>query len=234
MAKKETAAQKVRLVDIYIMGKHYQIPEGLTIMTALEYCGYRLIRGCGCRVGSCGACATVYNFQNDPQLRYGLACQTAAQQDMSVMQIVFFPTGKPTYNVEKLQPTVEEILEIYPELSTCFGCNNCTRSCPQSLEVMDFMSAALRGDLPSVAEKSFACVMCGMCAARCPQGLSAYDISLLCRRLYGRHLAPKSKHLEDRIKEINEGKFDAEFEELRKLPIEELRRVYEERWIEPK
>ena len=27
-------------------------------------------------------------------------------------------------------------MEIYPELATCFGCNNCTRSCPQGLEVM--------------------------------------------------------------------------------------------------
>ena len=222
------------MIDIYIMGKRYRVPEGRTIMTALEYCGYRLIRGCGCRAGSCGACVTVYNFKYDPALSYGLACQTTAEQDMYVVQIPFFPTAKPSYNIDKLQPTGEQVLEIYPELVTCFGCNNCTRSCPQDLEVMDFMSAALRGDFSSVVEKSFHCVMCGMCAARCPQGLSPHNIALLYRRLYGRHLVPKSKHLEDRIKEIEEGKFDAEYEKMSKLPIEELRRVYEERWIEPK
>ncbi len=222
------------MVDIYIMGKHYRVPEGLTIMTALEYCGYRLIRGCGCRAGSCGACATVYNFKHDPTLRYGLACQTAAEQDMSVVQILFFPTAKPVYEIDRLKPTGEQVLEIYPELVTCFGCNNCTRSCPQGLEVMAFMSAALRGDVPSVVEGSFHCVMCGMCAARCAQGLSPHNIALLCRRLYGRHLVPRSKHLEDRIKEIEEGKFDAEYEKMSKMPLEELRRVYEERWIEPK
>ena len=150
------------------------------------------------------------------------------------MQIPFFPTAMPIYNIGELQPTVEQILEVYPELATCFGCNNCTRSCPQGLEVMDFMSAALRGDFPSVADKSFDCVMCGMCAARCPQGLSPHNSALLYRRLYSRHFIPRSKHLEDRIKEIEQGKFDAEYKKMRKLPVEELRRTYEERWIEPK
>ena len=227
-------AETARMVDTYIMGKRYRVPEGLTIMTALEYCGYRLIRGCGCRTGSCGACATVYNFKHDPTLRYGLACQTAVEQDICVMQIPFFPTAKPVYNIEKLQPTGEQILDIYPELVTCFGCNNCTRSCPQGLEVMDFMSAALRGDFSSILERSFDCVMCGMCAARCAQGLSPHNIALLCRRLHGRYRAPKSKHLEDRISEIKAGKFDAEYEEMRKMTIKELRRVYEERPIEIK
>jgi len=221
------------MLDIYIMGKHYQVPEGLTIMTALEYCGYRLLRGCGCRVGSCGACATVYNFKHDPALRYGLACQTAVEQDMYVMQIPFFPTARPVYKIDELQPTAEQVLEVYPDLVTCYGCNNCSRSCPQNLEVMDFVSAALRGDSPLVAEKSFDCVMCGMCAARCPQGLSPHNAALLYRRLYGRYLVPRSKHLEERIKEIEAGKFDADYEKMRELPIEELRRLYEERWIEP-
>ncbi len=31
-------------LDIYIMGKRYRVPEGLTIMTALKYSGYRMVR----------------------------------------------------------------------------------------------------------------------------------------------------------------------------------------------
>lgn len=234
MTQEAEVAEKVRMLDIYVMEKHYKVPEGLTIQTALEYCGYRLIRGCGCRGGSCGACATVYNFKYDPALRYGLACQMAVEQDMCVVQIPCFPVAKPIYDVKKLEPTVEKVLQIYPELATCFGCNNCTQSCPQDIEVMDFMSAALRGDLPTVVEKSFECVMCGMCAARCPQGLSPYNIAMLIRRLHGRYVLPKSKHLEDRIKEIEEGQFDDEYKKLKKMPMEELRRIYDERWIEPK
>ncbi len=220
------------MIDFYVMGKQYQVPEGLTILTALEHCGYRLIRGCGCRAGACGACATVYNFYHDPTLRYGLACQTAAEPGMYIMQIPYFPTPRPNYQLEKLQPTLEQVLKIYPELATCFGCNNCTRSCPQGLEVMEFMGAALRGDFESVVEKSFDCVMCGMCAARCARGLSPHRVALLFRRIYGRYLTPRSTHLDDRIKEIEAGKFDADYEKIHALSREELRRVYEARPIE--
>lgn len=222
------------MIDIYIRGKRYQVPEGLTIMTAMEYCGYKLIRGCGCRGGSCGACVTVYNFKKDPTLRYGLACQTAVEPDMCFTQLIFFPTAKPAYNVEKLEPTFQQVVALYPDLVTCFGCNTCTKSCPQSLEVMDIVSAALKGDFATVAEKSFDCVMCSMCASRCPRGISPHNVALLCRRLYGSHIISRSKHLDDRIEEIESGKFDAEYEKLSKLSLEELRRVYEEREIESK
>ena len=84
-----------------------------------------------------------------------------------------------------------------------------------------------------MANKSFDCVMCGLCAARCPQGLVPYNIALLCRRLYGRYLAPTSQHLEDRIGEIEAGKFDAELEEFKKMSKDELHRRYAERDIEP-
>ncbi len=220
------------MIDVYIMGKHYQVPEGLTILTVLEYCGYRMIRGCGCRAGFCGACATVYNFRNDRQLRYDLACQKTAEQDMYLVQIPFFPAAKALYNLEEIEATGEQVLSLYPDLVTCFGCNNCTKSCPQELEVMWFMSDAMRGDIREVTIKSFDCVMCGLCAARCPQGLVPYNIALLCRRLYGRYLAPPSKHLEDRIAEIEAGKFDTELEELKGTEESKLRRLYAEREIE--
>jgi heterodisulfide reductase subunit C len=226
-------AEATRMVDIYIMGRHYQVPEGLTILMALEYCGYRMIRGCGCRSGFCGACATIYNFRNDPQLRYDLACQKTIEQDMYLVQIPFFPAAKALYNLEDIEATGEQILALYPDLIKCFGCNNCTKSCPQDLEVMWFISDALRGDLREVTIKSFDCVMCGLCAARCPQGLVPYNIALLCRRLHGRYLAPPSKHLEDRIDEIETGKFDSELEGLKKMSEDELRHRYAEREIEP-
>lgn len=231
MAQETKVAEKVRMLDIYIMGKRYQVPEGLTIMTALEYCGYRLIRGCGCRAAFCGACGTVYNFKNDPTLRYALACQKLVEQDMYLTQIPFFPASKPDYDLEKMESTGEQILKIYPELVTCFGCNNCTKSCPQDLEVMEFMSAAIRADIKEVAIKSFDCLMCGLCAARCPQGLVPYNIALLSRRLYGRYMAPRSKQIDERIAEIKAAKFDAEIEELQKMGIEELKRRFDGRKI---
>jgi heterodisulfide reductase subunit C len=225
--------EQVPMVDIYIMGKHYQVPEGMTILTALEYCGYRLIRGCGCRAGFCGACATVFKVKDDPQLKFDLACQKTVEPEMYLTQIPFFPATKSLYKLEELEATYEQILKLYPDIVKCFGCNTCTKTCPQELEVMWFISDALRGDIKEVANKSFDCVMCGLCAARCPQGLVPYNIALLCRRLYGRHMAPRSKHLDDRIGEIDEGKFDAELEKLKKMGQDELRRRYETRDIEP-
>ncbi|MFC1918770.1 4Fe-4S dicluster domain-containing protein [Chloroflexota bacterium] len=225
--------EQVPMIDVYVMGKHYQVPEGLTILTALEYCGYRMIRGCGCRAGFCGACATVYNYKNDPQLRFDLACQKTVEQDMHLVQIPFFPALKTLYDLEKLEATGEQILALYPDIVKCFGCNTCTKTCPQELEVMWFMSDALRGDIKEVASKSFDCVMCGLCAARCPQGLVPYNVALLSRRLYGSYLASTSKHLEERIAEIAAGKFDAELEKLETMSEDGLRRIYEERDIEP-
>ena len=226
--EKETA----KMVDIYIMDKRYQVPEGLTIMQALEYVGYQLIRGVGCRGGFCGACATVYQIKGDPQLKYDLACQTVVQPNMYLVQIPFFPAVKARYDLDELEPTAEQILELYPDIATCFGCNTCTKSCPQDIEVMWFMSDALRGDISEVARKSFDCVMCGLCAARCPQGLVPYNVALLCRRLQGRTLAPRSQHLEDKVTEVEAGKFDTELEELKGMGEDDLRRRYAERNIE--
>lgn len=221
------------MLDVYVIGRHYRVPDGLTILTALEYCGYRMVRGCGCRAGFCGACATVFNFRNDPQLRFDLACQKTVEQDMFLVQIPFFPAARAIYRLSDIKATGEQVLALYPDLVKCFGCNTCTKTCPQDLEVMWFMSDALRGDIRSVVDKSFDCIMCGLCAARCPQGLVPYNISLLCRRLYGRYLTAASPHLDDRISEIDNGKYDTELEKLKNMGEEELHRLYDERDIEP-
>jgi len=223
------------VVDIYVMGKHFQVPQGLTIQAALEYSGYNLIRGVGCRSGFCGACGTVYCFKNDSQLRYALACQKTVEPDMYLTQIPFFPAASALYDVDEMAPVEGEnvVLKLYPDLLTCFGCNNCTKSCPQDLQVMEIVSAAIRGDFEKVYEKSFDCLMCGLCAARWPQGVRPYVAAIAARRLRGAHLAPKSQHNLDRICEIEQGKYDAELGQLKQMAREELRKRYAERTIEP-
>jgi heterodisulfide reductase subunit C len=221
------------MVEIYIMGKPYQVPKGLTIMQALEYSGYQLIRGAGCRAGFCGACATVYQIKGDPQLKFDLACQTEVQPGMYLAQIPFFPTQKASYAIDKIKPDGEEILREYPDIVKCFGCNTCTKTCPQDLEVMWFMSDAIRGDIAAAADKSFDCIMCGLCAARCPQGLQPYNVAILCRRLQGKYKAPRSEHLNRRLSEIKAGKYKEELGSLKRLPLEELKKRYNSREIEP-
>jgi heterodisulfide reductase subunit C len=140
---------------------------------------------------------------------------------------------KTIYNLEELTPSGEQVLHLYPDLVKCQGCNTCTMSCSQDLNVIEYMSYALYGKIAEVADKSFDCMMCGHCADRCPAGLAPYNIALLCRRLYGRYLVPRSQDLVNRVAEIKEGKFDAELLELKKMGEGELRRRYSERDIEP-
>jgi len=220
-------------VNVYIMGKRYTVPAGLTIMKAMEYAGYRFIRGCGCRGGFCGACGTVYRLPGDYRLKVGLACQTVVVDGMHLTQIPFFPANKATYDISELQPTLGVLLVHYPELSRCLGCNTCTKVCPQELEVMDIMAAAMRGDIEKVANMSFDCLMCGLCAARCPAEIVQYNIFILARRLYGRYLVPEAEHLRQRLAEIEEGRFDQELDRLTALDRESLVALYNARDIEP-
>jgi ferredoxin len=233
----ETKAKEEELpsgmITIYIMGKAYEVPDNLTIMKAMEYAGYRFIRGCGCRGGFCGACGTVYRTKDDYKLKAGLACQTVVEDGMYLTQIPFFPANKTLYDLEELKPTAEEIIRLYPEIFRCVSCNTCTKICPQDIEVMNYVNAALRGDIAKSADLSFDCIMCGLCAARCPAEIVQYNVAILCRRLYGRHVVPPAKHLADRVKEMDEGKFDSELEELMSSDEQKLRKRYNEREIEP-
>ena len=58
------------------------------------------------------------------------------------------------------------------------------------------------------------------------------QVALLARRITGKYLAPKSEHLENRVKEINEGTFVELIEALMDKPIEELKELYNHREIE--
>ena len=94
------------------------------------------------------------------------------------------------------------------------------------------MSAAIRGDIQSLADISFDCIMCGLCVARCPAENVPYNVALLGRRLYGKYLAPRAEHLQRRVGEIAAGVFLAELSELKSLPLAELQARYNARQIE--
>ena len=219
-------------VNIYIMGKKYEVPGKATILKALEYSGYRMVRGVGCRGGFCGACGTVFRTPDSYKLKVGLACQTVVEEGMYLTQIPFYPANKAIYDVEELKPVPSLVLELYPETFRCVQCNTCTKVCPQDIEVMDYMQAALRGDIAAVADISFDCIMCGLCASRCPSETVQYYVGLLCRRLYSKHVAPKAQHLADRVREIDEGKFDGELKNLKDMDEAGLRERYQARDIQ--
>jgi succinate dehydrogenase/fumarate reductase-like Fe-S protein len=225
--------QEEHLIPVYIMGKRYMVPSTLTIMKAMEYAGYKLIRGVGCRGGFCGACATTYRIKGDPKLYFGLACQTVVEPNMYLAQIPFFPAQRATYDITEMEPTPATLFSTYPELLRCLGCGACTKACPQDLDVREYMAAGMKGDIATMADLSFDCIMCGLCAARCPAEEAQYNIAILSRRIYGRYLSPRSEHLDERLEEIKAGEFDAALDELKALNRDELVERYETRDIEP-
>ena len=200
------------MVNVFLFGKQYQVPDNLTIMRAMEYAGYQLVRGCGCRNGFCGACATIYRIKGDRELKTCLACQTKVENNMYVATLPFFPLVKQIYDIEKIRPEQQIMMQLYPEIYACVGCNACTKSCTQGLNVMQYIAYAQRGEFAKCAEESFDCVMCG--------------------RLNGKYIEPKSEHLAKRVAEIHNGDFKALLDELMRKPLDEIKELYNHRDIE--
>ena len=220
------------MVTIFVMGKKHTVPYDLTIMKAMEYSGHQFRRGSGCRGGYCGACATLYRTKGSYKLEGALACQKIVEDGMYIAQIPFNPAEKITYDIEKVRPDANTMLEYYPELSRCLACNTCTKACPQNLDVMDYVQASLRGDIPQAARLSFDCISCGLCAVRCPAEIVPYNVATLARRLNAKYVDGPSEHVLERVKEVEDGIYDEDIDHMMKASKEELAKMYNSREID--
>jgi Fe-S oxidoreductase len=220
------------MVEVFLLGKKYTVPVELTIMDAMEYAGYKLVRGCGCRSGFCGACAVVYRMKGTTEIKVCLSCQTKIEAGMCVGQIVSYPTNKRTFDIEEIKPTANIMGQLYPEIYSCIGCNACTKGCPQGINVMQYIAYAQRGEYERCAHESFDCVGCNICASRCPAQITHSAVGLLARRLTGKYIAPRCEHLELRVKEIEDGKWNIELKKLIDKPMDEIKDLYNHREIE--
>ncbi|MBQ8979232.1 MAG: (2Fe-2S)-binding protein [Oscillospiraceae bacterium] len=220
------------MVNIFLYGKQYQVPASLTIMKAMEYAGYQLVRGCGCRNGFCGACATIYRIKGQQELKTCLACQTQVQDNMYIATLPFFPLIKQVYDINNIPVNQQVMMQLYPEIYACVGCNACTKACTQKLNVMQYIAYAQRGDFAKCADESFDCVKCGCCSSRCPAGISHPQVGMLARRINGKYLMPKTEHLEERVREIHNGDFKEFLDTLMAESDEQLMDRYNNRDIE--
>lgn len=218
----------ITMIPVYVMGRKYQVPKGLTILKALEFAGYRITRGCGCRGGVCGACVTVYRNKGNYKLNVGLACQTVVEPEMNLVQLPYTPANKAIYAIKNIAPDDSGVIQAYPEIMRCVACNTCTKACPMGLDVMNYVAAAQRGDFRKVVELSIECIGCGMCAARCPAEISPFNVALLVRRIYGKYAIPPASHLMQRLNDIREGKYSEELEKLKKTDMEILKDKFTE------
>ncbi len=221
------------LVPIFVMGKRYEVPSSLTIQKALEYAGYQLIRGVGCRGGICGACGTVYRLPENHTIKVGLACQTVVEHDMRIAVLPFFPANRKVYNIRNVQPEPDLFVTFYPEILRCMGCNTCTKSCPMDINTMEYISAAIRGEIEKAATLSFDCVMCGLCTARCPGELGQYNIGILARRVYARFMAPRATQAREMVARVAGARYEDDLRRLMATPTEELKKIYTQREMEP-
>jgi Fe-S oxidoreductase len=222
-----------KFINIYVFGKKYEVPEGLTIQKAMEFAGYQFIRSCGCRGGICGACLTEYRTPKSYQLKVALACQALAEPEMQITQSPFVPMHRGQYSLEELGWQTEILGKIYPEIYRCLQCNTCTRVCPMEIQVMDYIAAAVRGDIEQVATLSFQCIHCGACASKCPSEISQPNVALLARRIYGRHIQSLPEGLYRRISDIREGRYERVLERLAQMDTEGLEELYLLREQEP-
>ena len=231
----ETTPAKVesKLIPIYIMGKRYDVPDSLTIMKAMEYSGYKFIRGCGCRGGICGACGTVYRLPGDYHIRVGLACQTVVTENMYLTQIPFYPANRAVYDMEESVPEVGYVQKLYPELFRCVACNACTKVCPMDVPVLDYISAIKQGDFEKATELSFDCIQCGLCATRCMAEMAQYHIAQMVRRVYGMKVSPKPGHCHEMVNDIKAGKYVDCLTEIKTKSVDEMKKIYTARESEP-
>ena len=229
----EHAATEASLTPIFAMGKRYLVPESLTIMKALEYAGFTYTRGCGCRGGICGACATYYRTPGDYRIKVGLACQTVVEPDMYLVQLPFFPANRAVWDCLASEGDYQELHTAYPELFRCVACNACTKVCPMDIEVMDYVAAMKRGDLELATRLSFDCIQCGLCASRCMGELPQYHMAQMARRMVGAKLTKPAVHAHEQADKVSSGYFAQSLAALVEMSRDELKEAYKAREMEP-
>jgi succinate dehydrogenase/fumarate reductase-like Fe-S protein len=162
-----------KMVNVFLFGKKYEVPASLTIMEAMEYAGYQLVRGCGCRNGFCGACATIYRIAGDRELKACLACSTTVENNMYVATLPFFPLVKAVYDMKRFKPVPADHDAALPgDLLLRRLQRLHQRPARRGSKVMQYIAYAQRGEYDKCAEASFDCVMCGACSSRCPAQIS--------------------------------------------------------------
>lgn len=213
-----------RMLTVEIMGKKHRVPEGLTMLQAMWHTGHELIRGVGCLGGICGACPSAYTTREESRTKTTLACQTQVEDGMSFSLIAsYYPDRKVVSDFKKMKDPKQELFRLYPETALCRNCDACTQACPKGIDVRTGVWKAAFGHFKEGADLFLSCVMCSLCVPVCIADIAPNQVGLYMRRAQGIFFDQKSGHLSARLEEIDQGKFDAEWERLLGLSDEAIR-----------
>ena len=144
---------------------------------------------------------------------------------MSFSMVPPFPARKAIYDIRTLQDPKQDLFNLYPEAPLCRNCNACTEACPQEIDVRDGVWQAVFGDFKAVSETFMSCVMCGLCNPVCIADIAPNLVALYASRAEGAHFTEKPPRLQSRIKEIEEGKYDADWNRLLNMDEQQLKDV---------
>ncbi len=212
---------------LYIMGNAYTVPAGFTIMTSMEYAGFQLTRGCGCRGAVCGACAVIYRVGIEKHWHVGLACQTLTQDHMNFLFLPHHQGKQPIYQAHTSPCTAEFIETLYPQLSQCIHCNTCTKSCPMNLKVLGYITALRQNDFEKVRKLSMECILCGICAMRCPREISPFAMALMARRLYTIKTLQHTKNFTQGLNQAQQNHWQPKISAFKNMNKQELINQYQ-------
>ncbi len=211
------------VVTVEIMGRKYEVPQGITLVQAMWYTGHEMIREIGCLGGVCGACATLYRTPDSHKLKSGLGCQIIVEEGMSFSISRSFPVRKPIYHLEEIDDPKQDLFKYFPEVAHCRNCNACTEACPQGIDVRTGIWKAVFGDFKDASDLFMPCVMCNLCVPVCIAEISSNQVGLYVRRAQSVFFSDRHPILLKRIEEIKDGKFDSEWETLFSLSEKELK-----------
>ncbi len=196
-------------------------------MTSMEYVGFQLTRGCGCRGAVCGACAVLYRVGTQTHWHVGLACQTLTQDHMTFLFLPYHQGQHGIYHAHASPCSLQFIESLYPQLSQCILCNTCTKSCPMNLKVLGYITALRKNDFEKVRKLSMECILCGMCAIRCPREISPFAIALMVRRLYSIHSLKHSENFTQRFNQATQNQWHSEIIKYKNMNKQEIIAQYQ-------
>ena len=76
-------------IALTILGQRVEVPEGMTLLNAMQVAGFDYLKGCGCRMGDCGECAVYYRLPGSAVTLRDFSCEMRVTEGMEVMDVPF-------------------------------------------------------------------------------------------------------------------------------------------------